>query len=61
MVRSPIGLLALGKSDDEAITYMQEDRFFHESMGLKRLPWAETLHRRLDEITEAAQPIVLLT
>lgn len=61
VVRSYIGLLALGKSDYEAITDMREDRFFHESMGLKEIPSAETLRQRFDEIAVEAQPIVSST
>lgn len=61
VLRSYIGLLALGKSDFEAITDMRDDRFFHESMGLKSIPSAETLRQRLDELAEDAQPIVSST
>ena len=61
VLRSYIGLLALGKSDFEAITDMRDDRFFHESMGLKSCPSTETLRQRLDEIATDAQPIVSST
>jgi hypothetical protein len=61
VIRSYIGLLALAKSDFEAITDMRDDRFFHESMGLKSIPSAETLRQRLDEIATDAQPIVSST
>lgn len=61
VIRSYIGLLALGKSDYEAITDMRDDRFFHESMGLKSIPSAETLRQRLDEIAKDAQPLVSST
>lgn len=58
VIRGYIGLLALGKSDYEAITDMRDDRFFQESMGMKSIPSAETLRQRLDEIAKDAQPIV---
>lgn len=61
VIRSYIGLLALGKSDYEAITDMRDDRFFHESMGLKNIPSAETLRQRLDEIAVDVQPLVSST
>lgn len=61
VIRSYIGLLALGKSDYEAITDMRDDRFFHESMGLKNIPSAETLRQRLDEIAVEAEPVVSST
>lgn len=61
VIRGYIGLLALGKSDYEAITDMRDDRFFHESMGLKNIPSAETLRQRLDEIAVEAEPVVSST
>lgn len=58
VLRSYIGLLAMGKSDFEAITDMRDDHFFRESMGSKKIPSTETLRQRLDEIATDALPIV---
>ena len=58
IVRSYIGLLCLGKSDFEAISNFRQDRFFREALGLKEVPSEPTLRQRLEEHTEAFQPIV---
>jgi hypothetical protein len=58
VVRSYIGLLCLGKSDFEAITGFRQDRFFRESLGLKEVPSEPTLRQRLEDHSEAFQPIV---
>lgn len=43
-----IALLALGKTDFEAVSAYREDRAFARLLGLKRLPSAEILRQRLD-------------
>lgn len=58
IVRSYIGLLSLGKSDFEAITDMKDDRYFLESLGMKKIASTETLRQRLDETATVLQPIV---
>jgi hypothetical protein len=61
IIRSYIGLLSLGKSDFEAITDMKDDRYFRESLGMKRIPSTETLRQRLNETAMILQPIVSST
>ena len=46
IVRSYVGLLAMGQSDYEAITNRREDDYFRESLGIGRVPSAETLRQR---------------
>jgi len=46
-----IVLLALGKTDFEAVSAFREDRAFLRMLGLKRLPSAEILRQRLDGAT----------
>ena len=43
VLRSYVGLLCIGKSDYEAITNMAEDHYFKSSLGIRRVPSAETL------------------
>ncbi len=43
-----IALLALGKTDFEAVSAYRDDRAFKRLLGLKRLPSAELLRQRLD-------------
>lgn len=43
-----IALLALGKTDFEAVSAYRDDRGFIRLLGLKRLPSAEILRQRLD-------------
>lgn len=58
VIRSYIGLLALGKSDFEAIADMKDDRFFKEALGIKRVCSPETLRQRLDQTAAIFEPIV---
>lgn len=58
IVRSYIGLLATGKSDYEAITNHREDDYFRESMGIGKIPSAETLRQRMDDVAPALLPFV---
>lgn len=52
VLRSYLGLLCLGKSDFEAITGMQGDSYFQNSLGLAQVPSTETLRQRLDQEAE---------
>ena len=47
-----IALLALGKSDFEAVSAYRDDPAFTQLLGLKRLPSAEILRQRLDGAPE---------
>ena len=48
ILRSYLGLLALGKSDFQAITAMQGDDCFRQALAINRLPSAESLRGCLD-------------
>jgi hypothetical protein len=43
----------LGQSDFEAITNRREDDHFKQSLGISRVPSAETLRQRMDEVAPA--------
>lgn len=49
IIRSYAGLLAMGKSDYEAITSMREDAHFQTGLGISEVPAASTLRQQLDE------------
>jgi len=57
ILRSYIGLLATGKSDYEAISNRRNDDYFRESLGIGRVPSAETLRQRFDEVAEGLRPL----
>ena len=57
IVRSYVGLLTVGKSDFEAITDCRDDDHFSQSLGVRRVPSAETLRQRLDEVAPSLLPI----
>lgn len=57
IVRSYVGLLALGQSDYEAVTNKREDDYFRQSLGSGKIPSAETLRQRLDEVTSGLRPL----
>lgn len=42
VLKSYIGLLALGKSDFEAVSAMRRDEWFKSSLGIRKAPSAET-------------------
>src|SRR5271157_6169616 len=50
ILRSYVGLLTMGKSDFEAITDCRDDDHFSQSLRIARVPSAETLRQRLDEV-----------
>ena len=57
IVRSYVGLLTIGKSDFEAITDCHDDDYFSQSLSVGRVPSAETLRQRLDEVAPGLLPI----
>ncbi len=57
VVRSYVGLLALGKSDFDAIENYRQDGFFRRSLGLRAVPSSATLRQRLDEVGRELQTI----
>jgi len=57
IVRSSVGLLALGQSDYEAVTNRREDDYFREALSVGKVPSAETLRQRLDEVASGLRPI----
>lgn len=52
IVRSMIGLIALGKPHFDAITEYQGDSYFPQSLRLDRLPSAERLRQRIQALPE---------
>lgn len=50
IVRSYIGLLALGKSDFEAIEPFRQDRFFREALGIGKVPSSAWLRQRMEQL-----------
>ena len=58
VLRSYLGLLCLGKSDFAAIEGVRQDRFFQESLGVKRVPSEPTLRQRLKDQAETFKPYV---
>ena len=57
IIRSYVGLLTIGKSDFEAISGCRDDEHFSQSLGVARVPSAETLRQRLDEVAPALRRI----
>ena len=58
LVRAFIGLLALGKTDFDAIDNYRHDDWFKRSMGIKQMPSASRLRQRFNE--DATQLIPLI-
>jgi hypothetical protein len=58
IIRSFIGLLAIGKSDFEAITGMKNDLHFRNAFGISSVPSTETLRQQMDEHAAAFLPAV---
>ena len=58
ILRSSVGLLTLGQSDYEAVANHKEDEYFREALGIGKVPSAETLRQRLDEVAPALRPLV---
>ena len=57
-IRAFIGLLALGKTDFDAIDNYRHDDWFKRSMGIKQMPSASRLRQRFNE--DATQLIPLI-
>ena len=52
ILKSYLGLLALGKSDYAAITDKKNDRFFKMSLGISHVPSEPTLRQRLHRLAK---------
>jgi len=50
VIRSYVGLLALGQNDYEAIANRRDDAVFRTSLGIDSIPSAETMRQRLDQM-----------
>ena len=53
IVNSYIGLLALGKSDFEAIEAFRKDRFFRQALGIGTVPSSAWLRQRMEMLAVA--------
>ena len=58
VVRSYVGMLSLGQSDYEAVTNKKDDTYFKQSLGIRKVPSAETLRQRLDDVAVGLRPLV---
>ena len=58
LIRAFVGLLALGKTDFDAIDNYRHDEWFKRSMGIKQMPSASRLRQRFNE--DATQLIPLI-
>jgi hypothetical protein len=57
ILRSYLGLLAMGQSDYEAITNRRKDDYFRDALGIGKVPSAETLRQRFDEVAPVLRPL----
>ena len=57
-VKSYVGLVCTGKSDFDAIEAKRNDAFFHDALGIEKVPSAPSLRQRFDEHAEAMIPLV---
>lgn len=53
IVKSYVGLLALGKSDFDAIEPFRNDRFFREAMGIGKVPSSAWMRQRMGRMAAA--------
>jgi hypothetical protein len=58
ILRSYVGMLCLGQTDYEAVTNKRDDDYFKQSLGINKVPSAETLRQRFDELAENLLPLV---
>ena len=58
LVRSYLGLLALGKSDFDALEDMRDDRYFKHALGIRQMPSSARLRQRFDEDAQALIPLI---
>lgn len=49
IIKSYLGLIAIGKNDFEAIDAFQRDHFFRNALGLTKIPTVDRLRQRMDE------------
>jgi hypothetical protein len=49
IVKTYLGLLAIGKNDFEAAENMREDKFFQAALGIERVPSSSRLRQRMDD------------
>jgi len=57
VLRSYVGLLAIGKNDYEAVVDRINDQYFKQALGIKRVPSAETLRQRFDGHADIFRPV----
>ena len=57
IIRNSLALLATGQSDYEAVTNRRNDDYFRQSLGIRKVPSAETLRERLDKVAPAPRPL----
>jgi hypothetical protein len=57
ILRSYLGLLAMGQSDYEAVTNRRKDDYFRDSLGIGNYPSAEILLQRLDGVGSGLRPL----
>jgi len=50
ILRIAVGLLSLGRTDFADIELYRKDPLFKEALGLKKVPSAETLRQRLNDL-----------
>ena len=58
IICSWIALLALGKSDYESIEEFRKDKYFKKEIGVKKVPSAETLRQRIEDLTPEVDNIL---
>ena len=58
ILRSYLGMLSLGQTDYEAVANKKNDDYFRHSLGITKVPSAETLRQRFDELSEKLLPLV---
>ena len=57
ILRSYVGMLSLGQTDYEAVSNKRDDDYFKQSLCIKKVPSAETLRQRFDELAEKLLPL----
>jgi hypothetical protein len=58
VIRTYVGLLAIGKSDFEAVAGVKADPWFKTALDIGKVPSAETLRQRLDRHAEVFEKVV---
>lgn len=58
-IKTYLGILAQGKNDFETVNNVRKDRFFKQSMNIKkRVPSESSLRTRLEEDAEQLMPLI---